>query len=232
MTASSAPHSEVCTARRRTRIPFWWVLVALSSSIEGADASMIFSDLGTADSYDSSHGFVIGKPPFSVSQAAEFTNAAAGSVSLDRVDLGLAYISGGNDAMVSLWTANQHTPGSELAQWSISLPADPTAPAGLTSVSGISGVSLQPGADYFLQVAATSDGILSWNLNDVGATARMFFATAGGPGQTTITTAPAFQLQGTLVPTPLPDSVWLILSGLLPFLFRTVGKKSTDSFQT
>jgi hypothetical protein len=232
MTVSSAPHSEVCMAPRRSRIAFWLVFVALSSSIEGAEASMLFSDLGTAESYDSSHGFVIGKPPFSVSQAAEFTNAAAGAVSLDRVDLGLAYISGGNDAMVSLWTANQNTPGSELAQWSISLPADRTAPAGLTSITGISGVSLQPGADYFVQVAAASDGIFSWNSNDVGATTRMFSVTAGGPGQTTIATAPAFQLQGTLVPTPLPASVWLILSGLLPLLFWTAGKKSTDSFQT
>jgi hypothetical protein len=225
MTALISPISRARTPRRCLRALAGLIAVVLGSFIGRAGASTIYSDLGTGDSFDTSHGLVIGKQPFNLSQAAEFVNGAGGDVSLGQVDLGLSYISGGNAAIVSLWSAAQDAPGSELAQWSITVPADPVT-SSLMSITDINAISLRAGAAYFLQVEpVAADSILTWNLNDVGATTRLFSVTAGGSAQSDILNAPAFRLSGTVVPTPLPASVWLILAGLLPLAW--VGRKKS-----
>lgn len=201
----------------RVRALSGFVFVALGSISASAGAATIYSDLGAGDSYDSSHGLVVGKQPFDLAWAAEFVNGAGADVNLQQVDLGMGYISGGNGAVVSLWSEHLDAPGSELAQWSITLPTGSGTAPSLVSISGIDNVALGSGATYFLQVQpATADSILSWNLNDVGATTKLFSPTASGGTQLEISDAPAFRLSGTPIPTPLPAGVGLLLVGLLP----------------
>ncbi len=232
MTLLTSPYTWARIPRPGVRALRGFAVIVLAAFTATANAATIYSDLGPGDSYDTAHSLVVGKQPFNLSWAAEFVNGAGADVSLQQVDLGLSYISGGNVANVSLWSEQQNAPGSELAQWSISLPTGAGASSSLFSITGINNISLRAGATYFLQVEpAAADSILTWNLNDIGATTRLFAVTASGSTQLNISNAPAFQLSGTPIPTPLPASVWLMLAGLLPFAWA-MRKNSVTAFQS
>jgi hypothetical protein len=180
-----------------------------------AEASVIYSDLGPDGSYTNSLGLIVGQPA-GWSQAAEFVNGTGARADVTQIDLGLTHSIGTNGAVASLWSANGNTLGTELASWNLSnQPDNATATNTLTSITNISGLLLQPGASYFLEVSpAASDTLDSWNLNNRSA-ATLIVSTSPTSGTvSSMGAAPAFDIQGTVPPVPLPASGWLLLTGL------------------
>jgi hypothetical protein len=195
-----------------------------------ANADVIYSNLSSEGSYQSSAGLLVGGPTFNVAQAAEFVNGAPADVALNQIDLAFTPSRGDGDAIVSLWSASGDALGSELAHWSVAVPSDPAN--SLATLSHIDGVSLHAGSAYFLQVSsADAASLFTWNLNDVGATAQMIASSPNGGSISSLGMAPAFQLQGSVIATPLPGTAWLTLSGL-SLLLALLSRRNTNSFQT
>jgi hypothetical protein len=194
--------------------------------LKPAGATVIYSDLDPQGHYQDGTGFIVGGDSLlNYSRATEFTNTVGADASLGQIDLGLA-VSGNasNSAVVSLWSVNASSLGTELGLWNVSVRSDGTMADALTSVTNISGITLKAGSSYFLQVSPGSPDSLIWNLNDIGATALTISTSPTAPSLSSNELAPAFQLQGKVVVTPLPASVWLMLSGLASLAL--LGRKS------
>jgi hypothetical protein len=146
-------------------------------SCGGADkkwtpSGILFSDLGPGGSYSGGFQPVYGSA--ATSQGASrtladlFTVAGSGTEAVTEIDLGVAIT--GNSAVVqpfavSIWTDNSGVPGTQIpnAYWRLST-GSPPCNVGLTScplvsISGISGVTLTGGTQYFLLLEPV-------NLND------------------------------------------------------------------
>ena len=118
----------------------------------------------------------------SYTAANAFTAAASGSVS--RMDIGIGSVSGLDSFYAALYTDNNGLPGTQLGQWSNLTSNVPSGQCcGVVTISGISGLSLTMGQQYFLvlgpnKLADTSS--LTWNGNSEGATGLSLYSTDGG----------------------------------------------------
>lgn len=146
---------------------------------------VFFSDLGTGSNvYQCCTGWTVGGSQtlgsFFVA-ANEFTAGASGSVS--QIDIGIGYVTGENSFIASLWTANGSQPGSELAEWdNLSSSQAFGGCCGVVSITGISGLSLSAGTNYFLLIGPSNlSGTTweAWNLNSTGVNGLDLFATSG-----------------------------------------------------
>jgi hypothetical protein len=146
----------------------------------------LFSDLGPSLlTYQCCYGLEVsgsGAEGGSFTAANQFTVGASGSVS--QIDLAVGYGSGVNSFYASIWTDNAGLPGTELARWdNLSSSTSFGGCCGLVTISGISGLSLIAGQQYFLVLGPEnmeSTTQENWNLNILGVTGLDLYSTDGG----------------------------------------------------
>jgi len=153
-----------------------WALLAFAICmvVVPANASVMYSDFGTvpASLYSPSiyldingSTSVIGKISGDTSNSAAdlFTVQGTGSIAVEEVDFAVSQVSGPGTFVASIWTDVGGVPTAEEASWSLSTANPAGTCCAIESVTGISGLSLTGGVQYFMVLAPVSDTDASWN---------------------------------------------------------------------
>jgi hypothetical protein len=189
------------------------LLVSLPLSLHG---STLFSDLGSSGTiYNPAVGWDVagssGEGPSAFSEAGLFTVSSSGTQSVSQIDLGVFNTSGATTFDASIWTDVGGEPGMQVANasWD-SLPTSETGGdcCELTSIAGISGVTLAGGASYFMvigPVSVTDDSFNGWNWNNQGLDGLDLYSQDGGTTWNSHGTGNplgAFNVLGSALPEP------------------------------
>jgi len=202
------------------------LLVFLAAAIPSS-ASVLFSDLGTGGSvYQSGSGAIIqGQSGDNITNARAFTVAGTGDFDVTQFDLGVVEDKNGattfylNTFTASIWTTSSGHPGTELGSWNLSTNEPNGSCCILVSQTGITGITLTGGTQYFMVLGpvASNDGSkVEWENNTTGATTAEVGSVNGGawivgsPGG--ITNA-AFDVLGTASDTGVPEPACRSRSG-------------------
>jgi len=176
-----------------------------------------YSDFGPGETYTNYIGWgVFGSSccSFSASSAMAFSPSVSGSVS--QIDVALGNLNGTNSAAVSLWTYDSGYLGVQISpSWVVSSqPIFGSTNNTLTSIAGITGITLSDTSTYFLYItpgaASTED---SWNLNSTGQTGTMV-SIINGVATSSAETLSAFDVLGAPSATPLPAALPLFATSL------------------
>jgi hypothetical protein len=199
-----------------------------------ASASVVlFTDLGSGTSvYNCCTGWTIsgtGGTGTSYSNAGLFTVAGSGNEAVEQIDLAVAHNAGTSAFNASIWTIVNGLPGSQVAgaSWT-GLNATPGfgGCCSLVTITGITGVTLTGGQDYFLffsPVSTSDDSWNVWNWNSTGLSTLDLYSTDGGVTWISNNTQPtgAFDILGSAIVIPEPGSLLLLGIGLAGiFAFR------------
>jgi hypothetical protein len=189
------------------------VIVFSSQTIFG---TVIFSNLGPGGSYQAGAGQTVSGPTsFGGRLDQAFPFVSGGNFVFTELDIALTYVSGTNNAVVSIWNDLGGLPGAVLTAFITGpLPAFGGC-CTLQVLTANNPVLFAAGQQYWVvAVANGSDSSLAWNRN---------LANASGPGATrtdsgAFTFSPslipgAFQVSGDVVPEP--SSTILMISGLM-----------------
>jgi len=120
---------------------------------------------------------IVMQPPPSMTAANEFQVTVGGSVS--QIDVAVGYVSGENSFIVEIAADNNGQPGTVLADFDRSSSQGFGGCCGLLSISGISGLNLSTGTNYWIVVGPTNPNTTTseqWNLNYTGATGLDLFS--------------------------------------------------------
>ena len=155
-----------------------------------AMAGVVFSDLGPADNvYDCCDGWTVsgsGTIGDSYTSANLFTVAGSGSFSVTEIDLAVGDITTPDTFYAGIWTDTDGAPGTQLADayWS---PLYATTIfgncCGLVSITGITGVDLNGGQQYFMilgPLSTSDDSWNAWNQNTQGVNGDVQYSLNGG----------------------------------------------------
>ena len=188
-----------------------------------AMASTLYGNLGTGSTvYNCCSGWTIsgtGSIGTSFIAANEFSPTSSGSVG--EIDVGVGYVEGTNSFYVALYTNNSGIPGSKLGEWdNLSSSTNFGSCCGLVDITGISGVSLTAGTNYWMVIGPTSTTATTWEAWNFSnsATGNDDYSTNGGQSwvQQGSQSQGAFQiLSGTGGTTPEPTSLLLFGTGVL-----------------
>ncbi len=168
--------------------PFDWTTKQVTLKYQGErDPNTLFSNLGASNnSYNRADGYRVSgantQGNASFSSASQFQPINSGEVS--QIDLGVSYVSGLNSFNVALYTDNNGLPGTALGQWNnLSSSANYGTCCGMVSVTGITGVSLTAGTNYWLVVGPTDQRSTTWemwNVNTVRLKGGVLYSNDGG----------------------------------------------------
>jgi hypothetical protein len=145
-------------------------LVASSAS----NADTIYSNFGPGNTFETDFGWVVS----GASTVVGFNNKAMGFTSLidadvAQIDIALTHFSGPNSTTtIRLFTRTGNAPGTPLGTWSAGggLPSSGDSTATVTTISGITGVHVIAGGEYFLLARADGPADFNvWNLNNTSA---------------------------------------------------------------
>lgn len=195
------------TVRRTLRILALIALGCVSAMLASASPITIFSSFGPGNTVDATNSYcVYGSSVASncgtstSALAPAFAFMSTGNYVVSQIDLSLNSFQGTNSATVSLFTDVANAPGVLLGTWAVSGQQDIPDPP-LTTVAGITGITLVNGASYFLQVApggaTTEDG---WVL---GPSAGGVFYEPQSIASGAIERLPGFDLLGNAIPEPV-----------------------------
>jgi len=195
-------------------------------SLPATATTVLFSDLGPGNSYSSNHAFPIygAGNPFdgyvSVTQAALFTVAGTDSLPVTEIDLPVSNIDFPNTFDASIWTDSGGQPGVQLDSWlNLSTTLSGYTCCGVVSITGISGLNLTGGQEYFMvlgpaSLTDTSNNV--WNLNDQGVYGLNLYSNDGGATWAVENSYyPEFAFD---ITSPEPGSLLLFGTGLIAIL--------------
>ena len=196
------------------------------ASVNIAQAATIFSDFGAGNAFDHSFSWIVSGPASSsgiaFTPAMPFTSVVNADVT--QIDIAMANhvldSSTVTSATLKLFVNTGGAFGTLLGTFSVNniLNINGGGPTVL-SVTGISGVHLNAGGNYYLQASAsgdTDDG--GWYVNSIGVTGTLLILRSDDPGHNILQdgTLGAFAIIGDVTtPTvPLPGALPLFVSGL------------------
>jgi hypothetical protein len=144
-----------------------------------------FSDLGSGSNvYNCCSGWTMGGTGTLGTyeyDANEFVAGSTGAVS--QIDIGLGYVTGTNSFFAALYTASGNDPGTLIEQWNNLTSSETFGQCcGLVSITGITGVNLTAGQDYFLVLGPTdlsSTLWAAWNINSTNTSGLLLQASSG-----------------------------------------------------
>lgn len=178
-------------------------LAAVLALATSAHAITIFSDFGPGETYSDSGGvYIAGPDSYAGLATTAWAFASDGVYDVTQIDFALTNFDGTNSAIASLWTNVSGSTGVELGSWAVS---DQPSGLGVTTITGITGVRLNSGSSYFLQLeAGAADTLDGWWDNTQGYVAQGAYHGVFD----TVSRAGAFDVVGTAVPEP---GAWTML---------------------
>jgi hypothetical protein len=182
----------------------------------------LYSNLGTgSDVYNCCSGWTVsgtGSIGTSFTSANEFQVTTGGSVG--EIDVGVGFVEGVNSFYLDIDADNGGKPGSVLASFT-GLSSSETFGdcCGLVSITGISGLSLTTGTNYWMVLGPTSTSATTWEAWNFSnsATGIDEYSTDGGNTWVSNGNQPqgAFQILAGTGTTPEPTSLLLFGTGVL-----------------
>ncbi|HEX4182495.1 MAG TPA: PEPxxWA-CTERM sorting domain-containing protein [Caulobacteraceae bacterium] len=174
----------------------------MASGAAAGSPTFLFNDFGPGQSYYN-YGTLV-EPTYPTIDSFVSWNSG----NLTQIDIAIQTfdtVGGAKSVTVSLWTDMGDLPGSELGSWDLSnLPIDSAQTSGdITTIAGISGISLTAGNQYWLKVAS-SVGDAAWSINSQ----EVFGQTIFSDGNAYPTIIGAFDALSSGVPEP---GTWMML---------------------
>lgn len=213
---------------KQTRLYTLLTAIAICALAPAAmKGSTLFSDLGPADDLynDGWFGIVSGSGSvagYSTIQAGLFTVSGSGSLPVTGIDLGVGEEGSPSTFYASIWTDSGGQPGTQVAgaYWSLSTNAAIGTCCSLVSITGITGVALTGGQQYFMVLGPLSLSDTSfngWYMNNQVAGGTVLYSESGGSSWVTAgpgNTLGAFDITSTPEPATWPMLLALAGAGL------------------
>ena len=170
-----------------------------------ASAVTVYSTFGPGDTYDSTAGVVVSGDS---NIAASFTVPSANSYTLDSIRIGAGFYGTGgpsDDLIVRLTNNGGSTVYESLSVHVTNL--------NIYTVPSVSHPTLTAGATYWVVLSPeNSSEMFSWMRNDQNI--YEWYYKSSGAWIASGGTTPAFEVNGSLAPVPIPSTLLLVGSGL------------------
>jgi hypothetical protein len=220
--------------KKRTKLVAMAILLLTLVLPIASRASTIYTNLGAGSSYYCCDGYAVNS---SQQLAMAFTVPGGPGYSLTQIDIALTFADiGTNSALVQLWSDSAGSPGVIIGAWTLGGPLPEygltTAIQSSQTISGISGITLSGGTQYWLTpLPGDSSTEAVWNTTDpssIGITNASFDGGSTWTAACDVCNRTAFAVYGDPVSAPpeVPEpSTILLLGGGLLGLGRIVGRK-------